>query len=61
MSPAAAANGASSSSSKILNAADALKELATYATGDGLSMDELIDSRVHGGLTYNGESERALH
>lgn len=52
MSPAA--NGASgASSSKILNVADALKELATYATGDGLSMDELIDSRQHGGLTYN--------
>ena len=38
---------------KVLSPAQALEHLKTYATGDGLSMDELIDSRQHGGLTYN--------
>lgn len=32
------------------NAMDALKE---YSRKDGLSASELMDSRVHGGLTYN--------
>ena len=34
-------------------ASEALAHLATYKHGDGLSMAELIDSREHGGLTYN--------
>lgn len=37
----------------VLLPAQALEHLKTYATGDGLSMAELIDSRQHGGLTYN--------
>ncbi len=37
----------------VLSPAQALEHLKTYATGDGLSMSELIDSRQHGGLTYN--------
>lgn len=55
--PTSTANGAgaaASGSRPLLDPKDAVKELATYATGDGLSMAELIDSRVHGGLTYNG-------
>lgn len=43
-----------STSAAPLSAADAVAHLATYKTGDGLSMSELIDSRTHGGLTYNG-------
>ena len=31
----------------------ALEHLKTYEHSDGLSISELIDSRVHGGLTYN--------
>ncbi|KAF7367316.1 Inosine-5'-monophosphate dehydrogenase [Mycena sanguinolenta] len=37
----------------LLNPADALKVLAEYPRADGLSVAELMDSRVHGGLTYN--------
>lgn len=37
----------------VLSPSQALEHLKTYATGDGLSMSELIDSRQHGGLTYN--------
>ena len=37
----------------VLSPSQALEHLKTYATGDGLSMAELIDSRQHGGLTYN--------
>ncbi|KAJ6574673.1 IMP dehydrogenase/GMP reductase [Mycena capillaripes] len=40
-------------SSALLNPADALKTLAEYPRSDGLSVGELMDSRVHGGLTYN--------
>ena len=36
-----------------LNPADALKTLAEYSRSDGLSVSDLMDSRVHGGLTYN--------
>ncbi|KAJ7356846.1 IMP dehydrogenase/GMP reductase [Mycena albidolilacea] len=36
-----------------LNPADALKTLAEYPRKDGLSVTDLMDSRVHGGLTYN--------
>lgn len=37
----------------VLSPSQALEHLKTYATGDGLSMAELVDSRQHGGLTYN--------
>lgn len=36
-----------------LPAAEALAFLAKYPRGDGLSLSELMDSRVNGGLTYN--------
>ncbi|KAL4076686.1 IMP dehydrogenase/GMP reductase [Scleroderma yunnanense] len=36
-----------------LSPADAVAHLQTYASCDGLSVQELMDSRVHGGLTYN--------
>ncbi|KAJ7785817.1 IMP dehydrogenase [Mycena metata] len=36
-----------------LNPADALTVLADYSRRDGLSVRELMDSQVHGGLTYN--------
>ncbi|KIY72211.1 IMP dehydrogenase [Cylindrobasidium torrendii FP15055 ss-10] len=35
------------------DAADAFKVLESYKHADGLSVQELMDSRVHGGLTYN--------
>ncbi|ODN73854.1 inosine-5'-monophosphate dehydrogenase [Cryptococcus amylolentus CBS 6039] len=37
----------------LLNTADALKHLDEYPRGDGLSLQELMDSRKNGGLTYN--------
>ncbi|TYJ57489.1 inosine-5'-monophosphate dehydrogenase [Cryptococcus floricola] len=37
----------------LLNTADALKHLDDYPRGDGLSLQELMDSRKNGGLTYN--------
>ena len=37
----------------VLSPSQALEHLKTYTYGDGLSMAELIDSRQHGGLTYN--------
>ncbi|WFC99699.1 IMP dehydrogenase [Malassezia yamatoensis] len=40
-------------SSEVLPASAARKELESYTYGDGLSISELIDSRTHGGLTYN--------
>lgn len=39
--------------SALLDPSQALEHLKTYKNGDGLSMSELIDSRQHGGLTYN--------
>lgn len=42
-----------SSSKAPLDPSQALAHLATYPSGDGLSMSELIDSKLHGGLTYN--------
>ncbi|EDR09420.1 uncharacterized protein LACBIDRAFT_173457 [Laccaria bicolor S238N-H82] len=36
-----------------LDPKSALEHLKTYSRSDGLSVAELIDSRVHGGLTYN--------
>ncbi|PWN41047.1 putative inosine 5`-monophosphate dehydrogenase [Ceraceosorus guamensis] len=55
MAPTASSTSAvpSTSAKALLDPADALSTLASYKTGDGLSMDELIDSRQHGGLTYN--------
>lgn len=51
----AAGNGLlqASSSKAPLDASQALATLASYPHGDGLAMSELIDSRTHGGLTYN--------
>ncbi|KAJ7456535.1 IMP dehydrogenase/GMP reductase [Mycena latifolia] len=40
-------------SAQLLNPADALSILAEYSRSDGLSVTELMESRVHGGLTYN--------
>lgn len=36
-----------------LDPATALEHLKTYDRPDGLSVTELMDARVHGGLTYN--------
>lgn len=36
-----------------LDSATALQHLSTYDHPDGLSVSELMDARVHGGLTYN--------
>lgn len=40
-------------SSTILDPSTAFKHLNNYTHADGLSIDELMDSRVNGGLTYN--------
>ena len=37
----------------VLPPSQAVAELSTYKSRDGLKVDELIDSRLHGGLTYN--------
>ncbi|KAM0790668.1 hypothetical protein ACM66B_004527 [Microbotryomycetes sp. NB124-2] len=37
----------------VLAAADALEHLNSYKQLDGLSLHQLMDSQVHGGLTYN--------
>ncbi|KAJ4490902.1 IMP dehydrogenase/GMP reductase [Lentinula aciculospora] len=42
-----------SASSTFLDSKTALEYLKTYDHSDGLSLEELMDSRVHGGLTYN--------
>jgi IMP dehydrogenase len=36
-----------------LNPAQALDVLKTYERSDGLSIGDLMESRIHGGLTYN--------
>ncbi|KAJ3572077.1 hypothetical protein NP233_g3317 [Leucocoprinus birnbaumii] len=36
-----------------LNPASALDVLKTYERSDGLSVNDLMESRIHGGLTYN--------
>ncbi|KAJ3552706.1 hypothetical protein NM688_g4011 [Phlebia brevispora] len=36
-----------------LDPATALEHLKTYQHSDGLSVEELMNSRIHGGLTYN--------
>ncbi|KAI6033436.1 inosine-5'-monophosphate dehydrogenase IMD2 [Pisolithus microcarpus] len=38
---------------EFLDPADAVAHLQTYASSDGLSVEELMNGRVHGGLTYN--------
>ncbi|KAJ3802204.1 IMP dehydrogenase/GMP reductase [Lentinula aff. detonsa] len=43
----------SSKTSTLLDPSTALEHLKTYDHSDGLSIQELMDSRVHGGLTYN--------
>lgn len=40
-------------SEKALSASEALAFLDSYPRGDGLSVQELMDSRKNGGLTYN--------
>ncbi|THU97896.1 IMP dehydrogenase [Dendrothele bispora CBS 962.96] len=42
-----------SQSSSFLDPSTALDHLKSYDRPDGLSVKELIDSRIHGGLTYN--------
>ncbi|KIK94167.1 hypothetical protein PAXRUDRAFT_828277 [Paxillus rubicundulus Ve08.2h10] len=37
----------------VLNPSEALAHLQTYDRPDGLSVNELMDSQTHGGLTYN--------
>jgi IMP dehydrogenase len=37
----------------VLNPSEALAHLQTYDRSDGLSVNELMDSQTHGGLTYN--------
>lgn len=37
----------------LLNPAEALNHLKTYERGDGLSVQELMDSRTRGGLTVS--------
>lgn len=42
-----------SNSTTYLPASSAAAHLATYAQSDGLSLAQLLDSQIHGGLTYN--------
>ncbi len=37
----------------ILDPSIALKHLSSYSRKDGLSIADLMDSQIHGGLTYN--------
>jgi len=46
-------DGYSSSSTEFLDCSQASKILAEKFSPDGLSAEELMDSKVHGGLTYN--------
>lgn len=39
--------------SKYLDPSTALEHLKTYSRSDGLSINDLMDSQIHGGLTYN--------
>ncbi|KAG7447306.1 IMP dehydrogenase [Guyanagaster necrorhizus] len=39
--------------SSFLDAASAIEHLQSYSRSDGLSITDLMDSQVHGGLTYN--------
>jgi hypothetical protein len=47
-----ATNGPNANS-EVLDYRKAVEVLDEYKTRDGLSIDDLMDSRVHGGLTYN--------
>lgn len=38
---------------KYLDPSAALEHLKTYSRSDGLSVNDLMDSQIHGGLTYN--------
>lgn len=38
---------------KLLDPSTALQHLETYKRRDGLSVEDLMDSTIHGGLTYN--------
>ena len=38
---------------QVLAANLARMELSSYPHGDGLSIQDLMDARLHGGLTYN--------
>ena len=40
-------------SQSYLDPSTALEHLKSYTRSDGLSVSELMDSQVHGGLTYN--------
>lgn len=40
-------------SAKVLDYRKAVEVLGEYKSRDGLSIDDLMDSKVHGGLTYN--------
>ncbi|KAK7039253.1 inosine-5'-monophosphate dehydrogenase [Paramarasmius palmivorus] len=42
-----------SEASPVLDPRTALEHLKTYSRSDGLDVKDLMDSRVHGGLTYN--------
>ncbi|KAG1829517.1 IMP dehydrogenase/GMP reductase [Suillus variegatus] len=41
------------STATVLSSSDAVAHLASYQCLDGLSVKDLMDSRIHGGLTYN--------
>ena len=43
----------SMTSKTFLDPATALEHLKTYEKSDGLAVEELMNNRVHGGLTYN--------
>ena len=42
-----------SDANALLDPANAVEILKSYERSDGLSVADLMDSRVHGGLTYN--------
>ncbi|KAK6539220.1 inosine-5'-monophosphate dehydrogenase [Orbilia ellipsospora] len=48
-----ATNGVSNGTSKVLDASKALDLLKEYESRDGLSVTDLLDSKLRGGLTYN--------
>lgn len=46
-------NGANGTSAKVLDHTKALELLKEYESRDGLGIEELMDTKKHGGLTYN--------
>ncbi|GAA94588.1 hypothetical protein E5Q_01240 [Mixia osmundae IAM 14324] len=48
-----APKASTSNGTRFLDPSQAVAHLASYTRGDGLSLRELMDSRQHGGLTYN--------